>query len=58
MPLWLIALDRHFPIRYLTLLTSLLMLGLGLYFGFSAGPAPGLALLGAVGAFGDRKSVV
>jgi glutamate synthase domain-containing protein 2 len=29
MPGWLIALDRHFPIRYLTLLTASLMLLLG-----------------------------
>ena len=52
MPTWLIALDRHFPIRYLTLLTALLMLSLGLYFWLNAGHTPALALLGGVGALG------
>ena len=49
MPAWLIALDRHFPIRYLPLLTAALMLGLGLYLWLGAGHGPWLAALGAVG---------
>ncbi|OYV00696.1 MAG: FMN-binding glutamate synthase family protein [Burkholderiales bacterium PBB5] len=52
MPAWLIALDRYFPIRYLTLLTAVALLALGLATGWGpGGPGPGLwlAALGAAG---------
>ena len=52
MPGWLIALDRYFPIRYLTLLTAAALLALGLATGWGpGGPGPGLwlAALGAAG---------
>ena len=47
MPSWLMALDRHFPIRYLTLLTAAVALALGLYLWLDAGHVPWLAALAA-----------
>ena len=49
MPTWLTALDRHFPIRYLTLLAATLALlgGAGLW--ARSGQGAWLALLGAAG---------
>ena len=49
MPTWLTALDRHFPIRYLTLLAATLALlgGAGLW--AHSGQGAWLALLGAAG---------
>ena len=49
MPTWLIALDRHFPIRYLTLLTASLALLAGLLSWFTLHQGLWLALLGATG---------
>jgi glutamate synthase domain-containing protein 2 len=52
MPTWLIALDRHFPIRYLTLLAaSLALAGGGLAWVFHS-PSPWLAAAAALGAAG------
>ena len=53
MPLWLIALDRLFPIRYLTWLAASLLLAVGGYLWFTGGPSAWpawLAVLGALGA--------
>jgi glutamate synthase domain-containing protein 2 len=52
MPNWLIALDRYFPIRYLTLLAASLLLVLGGYFGFSGGPSAASAVMVVLGALG------
>ncbi len=49
MPTWLIALDRHFPIRYLTLLTASVALLAGLLSWFTLHQGLWLALLGATG---------
>ena len=49
MPTWLIALDRHFPIRYLTLLTAGVALLTGLLSWFTLRQGFWLTLLGATG---------
>ena len=49
MPTWLIALDRHFPIRYLTLLTASMALLAGMLSWFTLHQGLWLALLGATG---------
>ena len=49
MPTWLIMLDRHFPIRYLTLLAAGAALLAGGLAWLVYGQAPGLAALGAAG---------
>ncbi|MBL8351406.1 MAG: FMN-binding glutamate synthase family protein [Burkholderiaceae bacterium] len=51
MPTWLIALDRHFPIRYLTLLTAslALLLGAALWRATGAWIGTALAVAGALG---------
>ena len=49
MPTWLITLDRHFPIRYLTLLTAGAALLAGLLAWFSEGQGLWLMGLGAAG---------
>ena len=51
MPNWLIALDRYFPVRYLTLLAALLLL-LGGYFGSAEGPSAWTVLTAVLGALG------
>ena len=43
MPSWLLALDRHFPIRYLTLLAALALLVLGIHLGLNTDTARGWA---------------
>ena len=57
MPLWLIALDRHFPIRYLTLLSVSLLLALGGYLWFAGGPSAWSALLVLLGALGGITGI-
>ena len=53
MPAWLISLDRHFPIRYLTLLATLALLILGIHLGLNTDTARGWAgALITVGALG------
>ena len=47
MPAWLIALDRHFPIRYLTMALAALMTLLGSYAWAAYDNAPWVALIGA-----------
>ena len=53
MPAWLISLDRHFPIRSLTLLAMLGLLIVGAYrwlnTGLSHGGAGALVVVGALG---------
>ena len=49
MPTWLITLDRHFPIRYLTLLTVTAALLAGGLVWFSTGQGQWLMGLGAAG---------
>jgi len=49
MPAWLIALDRHFPIRYLAWLGCALLALLGLFTEVAFHQGAGWALLGAVG---------
>jgi glutamate synthase domain-containing protein 2 len=53
MPSWLLALDRHFPIRYLTLMAMLGLLVLGSHLWLNTGASPGVSgTLIAVGALG------
>ena len=53
MPAWLISLDRHFPIRYLTLMAMLGLLILGTHLGLNTDTARGWAgSVAAVGALG------
>ncbi|MDO9283319.1 MAG: FMN-binding glutamate synthase family protein, partial [Aquabacterium sp.] len=52
MPTWLIALDRHFPIRYLTLLAASLALAGGALGWALYSPSPWLAVVAALGAAG------
>ena len=52
MPTWLIALDRHFPIRYLTLLAATLALAGGALGWAFYRPSPWLAVAAALGAAG------
>ena len=49
MPAWLLALDRHFPIRYLTLLAAAIAALLGGFVWVAFGHAAWLALLGVAG---------
>ncbi len=49
MPAWLIALNRHFPIRYLVLLACAVMLLLGAFVWVVSGQGQWVAALGAVG---------
>ena len=49
MPTWLITLDRHFPIRYLTLLAAAAALLAGALAWFSDGQGLWLMGLGAAG---------
>ena len=58
MPAWLLALDRHFPIRYLAWLACAvaMLLGAFTWVAFDVGGA--FALLGALGVvFGDNWGV-
>ena len=49
MPGWLLALDRHFPVRYLTLLAAAIAALLGAFVWVAFGHAAWLALLGVAG---------
>ena len=46
MPAWLLALDRHFPIRYLTMTTAVVLAMLGCFAWVGFGQLAWLALLG------------
>jgi len=49
MPAWLIALDRHFPIRYLTLLACAVLALLGAFVWVSTDRGAALAVVGVLG---------
>ncbi|NRF69158.1 hypothetical protein HLB44_19365 [Aquincola sp. S2] len=49
MPTWLIALDRHFPVRYLTLLLAAIFALLGLFAWVGFGQLAWMALAGLAG---------
>ena len=57
MPLWMIALDRYFPIRYLTLLAASLLLLLGGYLWATGGPSAWPVLLVVLGALGGITGI-